>query len=89
MCGKVFGSLVGPGVVLGPGKPNIIVEYLPISTLLDKVSPHGKPPHTAPMIIKGSTSVFAGFLPVSAVGLSLASCGHPMNTGAGTVYIGR
>ena len=50
MCGKVGGSLVGPGIDLGPGVPNILVEGQPISVIGDLVAPHGEPPHSVSLI---------------------------------------
>jgi len=88
MCGKVGGSLVGPGVDLGPGVPNILVEGQPISVIGDLVAPHGEPPHSSPTIITGSGTVLASGRPVAVQGISFASCGHSMITGAATVQIG-
>ena len=86
--GKVGSSLVGPGVDIGPGVPNVLVEAVPVSVVGDKVAPHGEPPHTAAVILSGSATVFAGGRPVTAVGLSTASCAHTMVVGAATVIVG-
>lgn len=85
--GLVGRSLVGPGIDLGPGAPTVLAEGLPVSTVGDKVSPHGAPPHIAPIIINGSSTVFANGKPVVVQGLSKASCAHPVNTGAATVQV--
>jgi|TARA_R110001606_G_scaffold398378_1_gene577281 uncharacterized Zn-binding protein involved in type VI secretion len=86
--GKVGSSLVGPGVDIGPGIPNILVEMQPISVVGDLVAPHGEPPHTAATILSGSATVLAMGRPVTAVGLSTASCAHTMVVGAATVIVG-
>ena len=78
--GKVGSSLVGPGVDIGPGIPNILVG--------DLVAPHGEPPHTAATILSGSATVLAMGRPVTAVGLSTASCAHTMVVVAATVIVG-
>ena len=88
MCGKVGASLVGPGVVLGPGFPTVIVEGSPVSVVGDLVAPHGEPPHSSPVLVNGSATVFAGGRPVTLQAVSKASCGHSMLTGAPTVQIG-
>tara|TARA_Y100001937_G_scaffold120587_1_gene178051 strand:- start:2154 stop:2429 length:276 start_codon:yes stop_codon:yes gene_type:complete len=88
MCGKVGGSLVGPGIDLGPGIPNVLVEGMPISVVGDMVAPHGEPPHSSPVLVNGSATVIAGGRPVTLQAISKASCGHSMITGAPTVQIG-
>lgn len=82
---KVGASIVGTGIVLGPGAPTVLVEGLPISCVGDAASPHGDAPHTSPTIVSGSATVFAGGRPVAIQGQSIASCAHPVATGAVTV----
>jgi len=85
--GLVTQSLVGTGIDLGPGALTVFAEFKNVSVVGDKVSPHGKPPHTAPTIISGSDTVFAEGKPVVVQGISKASCAHPVNTGAATVHV--
>jgi uncharacterized Zn-binding protein involved in type VI secretion len=86
--GKVSGSLVGTGLDIGPGIPNILVEGQPISVVGDMVAPHGKPPHVVASIISGSSTVLAAGRSITATTLSKATCGHSMVTGATTVQVG-
>lgn len=85
--GLVGRSLVGPGIDLGPGAPTVFAEGTIVSTVGDRVSPHGEPPHISPTIVTGSATVFANGKPVVVQGLSIASCSHVVNTGAATVQV--
>lgn len=82
---RVTTDVVGRGLILGPGAPSVLVNGKPISTVGDKVAPHGKPPHTSPTIITGSNSVFAEGKPVARQYSSKATCGHPVVTGSSNV----
>lgn len=83
--GKVGASLVGPGLVIGPGAPTVLVEGSVCSVLADKVLPHGEPPHTSAVIVSNvSSSVLAMGKPISRDG-SIATCVHPLKLGAFTV----
>lgn len=83
--GKVGMSMVGPGIVLGPGAPTVIVEGMPCSVLADKVAPHGEPPHTTAVIVGNcSKTVLAMAKPISR-DTSIATCGHVLAKGAFTV----
>jgi len=86
--GLVRRSLVGPGTDLGRGAVTVKAEFMPVSLVGDKVSPHGKPPHTSATIITGSATVFAEGRPVVVQGVSKATCGHSVTTGAATVFVG-
>ena len=88
LVGKVSFSLVGTGLDIGPGVPNILVEGQPISVVGDLVAPHGKPPHVVASIVSGSSTVLAAGRPITATSLSKATCGHSMVTGAPTVQVG-
>jgi uncharacterized Zn-binding protein involved in type VI secretion len=83
--GKVGMSKAGLGIILGPGAPTILVEGLPLSLLGDIVAPHGKPPHKIAKIITGSPTVKGFGKPITVELISVASCAHPVNTGAFTV----
>lgn len=85
--GLVGRSLVGPGTDIGPGAPTVFAEGVPVSTVGDKVTPHGTAPHTTPIIANGSATVFANGKPVVVQGLSKATCAHAVNTGAATVQV--
>ena len=83
--GKVFGSLVGPAPIIGPGVPSVLVEVMPCSVLGDKGTPHGEPPHSNPIIMRGNPTVLVGGRPIVREMASVASCGHPVMKGAITV----
>ena len=88
--GKVFESLVGPGgVVTGPGAATVLIEGKPASIIGDTVSAHGEPPHSKPFIITGSSTVRIESRNATVVGISQATCGHKVSTGATSVIIGR
>jgi uncharacterized Zn-binding protein involved in type VI secretion len=74
------------GAILGPGSPTVFTEGQRTSLLGDRVAPHGKPPHTAPVMVQASSTVFATGKPVVRSGDS-ASCGHSAN-GSSTVFAG-
>ena len=76
---------MGTGILLGPGAPTVLVEGVPIGCIGDAASPHGEAPHTSPTIVSGSSTVFAGGRPIALQGQSIASCAHPVATGAATV----
>lgn len=83
--GKVLGSTFGPGIVLGPGVPNILVEGQPISVIGDQIAPHGEAPHITSTVATGSLTVRANFKPITVQGLSVATCLHGCTVGAVTV----
>lgn len=85
--GLVGLSIVGTGIDIGPGSPTVMADGLPVSLVGDKVTPHGKPPHTTPIIVTGSQTVLVDGRPPVVQGLSIASCGHVVVTGALTVDI--
>jgi uncharacterized Zn-binding protein involved in type VI secretion len=83
--GQVGVSIVGGGIITGPGIPNILVEGQPISVIGDTVAPHGEAPHTNPTMITGSSTVKAGGRRICIEQISTATCNHPQSTGAPTV----
>ena len=85
--GLVGRSIVGTGIDVGPGSPTVMCEGSPVSLIGDKVTPHGKPPHTAAIIITGSQTVLIDGRPPAVQGLSVATCAHVVVTGAFTVDI--
>ena len=74
------------GPITGPGASTVFCEGQKVSLLQDKVAPHGKPPHTSPVIVGSSSTVFANGKPVVRSG-DPASCGHTTN-GASTTFAG-
>lgn len=83
--GQVGISIVGGGVITGPGVTNVLVEGVPISVIGDTVAPHGEPPHTSPTMVIGSSTVKAGGRAICLESRSFATCNHPQSTGASTV----
>ena len=83
------GDVGGPsGKLLGPGSPTVLAGFLPVSLVGDKVGPHGTAPHAKSVILTGApTTLVTGKFP-TAVGLSIASCGHPVVKGFTTVLVG-
>lgn len=57
--------------------PNVFVNGLPIAVVGTPVTGHGKAPHSAPTMAKGSPNVRAGGIPVCGTG-DVATCGHPL-----------
>jgi uncharacterized Zn-binding protein involved in type VI secretion len=79
-----------PGLVVGPGVPNVLIGGLPAAVALDQhacffpppAGPH--PPTPFPM---GSPTVLIGGRPALRVG-DVSGCGSPILMGAPTVLIG-
>jgi len=83
--GKVGMSMVGPGIVTGPGAPTVLIEGMPCSVLGDIIAPHGEPPHSTAVIVSNcSKTVFAMMKPISR-DTSLGTCAHVLAKGAVTV----
>tara|TARA_B110000285_G_C14926353_1_gene515182 strand:+ start:437 stop:700 length:264 start_codon:yes stop_codon:yes gene_type:complete len=80
------GKDTAKGSILGTGASTVFTEGSRTSLLGDKVAPHGKPPHTSPVIVKSSTTVFAQGKGVVRKG-DPATCGHAA-TGSSTVFSG-
>ena len=84
---RVGVDLVSSGIITGPGAPTVLVNGAPASVVGDTVAPHGPPPHAKPIVVVGAATVFAQSRPVTITGRSIASCGHPVSTGAPTVFV--
>jgi len=84
---RVGADLVSTGVITGPGTPTVIVNNLPASVVGDTVAPHGKPPHSNPVIISGAATVRFENRPPAITARSVASCGHPVTTGSVNVFV--
>ncbi len=83
-----------PGVITGPGMPNVLIMGLPAARVSDLVTcgmpppPVGTGPHPPNPIAKGSATVLIGGLPAARVGDN-AGCGAIIiPPGAITVMIG-
>lgn len=71
------------GTITGPGVPSVIVNGAPISIIGDAVAGHGDGPHSGPVMVAGSGTVFAGGIGVVRAG-DAASCGDTAS-GSGDV----
>lgn len=86
--GKVKSSRAGSGVILGPGAPTVKVDNKTVSVVGDLVAGHGDSPHNAPLIVTGSSTVFANGKPVVRETVDFATCGHPVVSGSSSVIVG-
>lgn len=62
------------GFLFGPLVPNVYVNGRSIAVIGTPITPHGRPPHAAAVMVSGSPNVFAGNIPVCRAG-DVASCG--------------
>ncbi|MEE9128627.1 MAG: PAAR domain-containing protein [Phycisphaerales bacterium] len=78
-----------PGIVTGPGVPNVLIGGLPAAVLGDThtCAFPPPPPHPPSPIAKGSATVLIGGRPAARVG-DMAGCGAPIVMGMPTVLIG-
>ena len=79
-----------PGVITGPGVPNVLIGGLPAAVLGDLhtcAMPPLAGPHPPTPLIKGSFTVLIGGRPAVRMG-DLAGCGAPIVLGHFTVLIG-
>lgn len=79
-----------PGMISGPGCPNVLVGGLPIAVLGDLhvcAMPPLAGPHPPTPLILGSTSVLCGGRPAARLG-DPSGCGSPTVLGHFTVLIG-
>lgn len=74
------------GQILGPGSPTVFCEGQAVSLKGDNVQPHGKPPHSSPVMVGSSSTVFATGKPVVRAG-DAATCGHNAD-GANSTFAG-
>lgn len=80
-------SVVGGGLIVGPGAPSVICSGFIVACVGDAVAPHGTGAHANATIVTGSKSVFADGRPVARIG-DLASCGHVIASGSAEVIVG-
>ena len=79
-----------PGIITGPGVPNVLIGGLPAAVLGDLhtcAMPPLEGPHPPTPLIKGSFTVLIGGRPAVRMG-DLAGCGAPIVLGHFTVLIG-
>ena len=79
-----------PGVITGPGAPNVLIGGLPAAVLGDTHTcafPPPAGPHPPTPIAKGSATVLIAGRPAARLG-DLAGCGAPIVMGMPTVLIG-
>lgn len=87
MPGACRGSLDTAGGKLIPKvEMSVFVEGKPAIVKGDKVTGHGEPPHSSPVMVEGSPSVLIGGVPACRAG-DKASCRHRA-TGSSTVNFG-
>ena len=78
-----------PGIITGPGVPNVLIGGLPAAVVGDIHSCAFPPPvpHPPTPLVKGSLTVLVGGRPAVRMG-DLAGCGAPVVFGLPTVEIG-
>ncbi|MFC1475866.1 PAAR domain-containing protein [Candidatus Zixiibacteriota bacterium] len=79
-----------PGIISGPGVPNVLIGGLPAAVVGDIHTcsfPPPAGPHPPTPIAKGSLTVLIGGRPAARMG-DLAGCGAPIILGLPTVMIG-
>ena len=80
------GQDVAGGVILSGGNATVFANGTAIAVRGSAVAGHGSPPHSAPVMVCGSGTVFAQGIAVCRAG-DCASCGH-VATGSGNVFAG-
>ena len=79
-----------PGLITGPGVPNVLIGGLPAAAVGDSHAcsmPPPAGPHPPTPIAKGSFTVLIGGRPAARMG-DLSGCGAPILGGMPTVLIG-
>ena len=66
---------------------NVKINGLEPATLNSKIAGHGDSPHSAPIVVSSSNSVFSGGIGLSKAG-DVGSCGHSISTYSSNVNIG-
>lgn len=83
--GRVSTDTAG-GPIVGILAPSVIVNGQPIVVVGAAVAGHGKPPHSGPVMVEGSSDIFAEGIQVCSTGDS-ASCGHVLVNGSSDIFI--
>ena len=79
-----------PGMITGPGVPNVLIGGLPAAVMGDMhacTMPPVAGPHPPSPIVKGSATVLIGGRPAARMG-DMSGCGAPIIMGFPTVLIG-
>jgi uncharacterized Zn-binding protein involved in type VI secretion len=79
-----------PGIITGPGVPNVLIGGMPAAVVGDMhtcTMPPVAGPHPPSPIAKGSVNVLIGGRPAARMG-DLSGCGAPIVFGFPTVLIG-
>lgn len=66
---------VAGGTIIGNLAPNVYLEGYNIAVIGAQVASHGIAPHSSPVMVQGSSDVFANGISVCRQG-DAASCGH-------------
>lgn len=81
------GRDIAGGMIIGPLSKNVYVNNKLVSVIGDPVAGHGPPPHSCPVMITGSRTVFAQNIPVCRLA-DVASCLCPAVPCSQNVFIG-
>ena len=87
---RVLDATSHPGVIAGPGAPNVLIGGQPAARKDDLhvcALPPPAAPHPPAPIITGSATVFIAGLPAARVGDS-TGCGAAIVTGCPNVFVG-
>ena len=79
-----------PGMITGPGVPNVLIGGLPAAVLGDLhtcAMPPTAGPHPPSPMVKGSATVLIGGRPAVRMG-DMSGCGAPIILGHPTVLVG-
>lgn len=87
---RVFDPTGHPGVIVGPGVPNVLINGLPVVCMGDQhacAMPPPTGPHPPTPIVTASVTVRVGGRGVARVG-DVSACGAPILFGSVNVNIG-
>ena len=87
---RITDATAHPGMISGPGVPNVLIGGLPAAVMGDMhacAMPPVTGPHPPTPIAKGSVTVLIGGRPAARMG-DMSGCGAPIVTGLPTVMIG-
>lgn len=87
---RVTDASAHPGMITGPGVPNVLIGGLPAAVLGDLhtcAMPPLAGPHPPTPLVKGSVTVLIGGRPAVRLG-DMSGCGAPVVMGHPTVLIG-
>ena len=87
---RILDPIGHPGMITGPGVPNVLIGGLPAAVMGDMVACTMPPlagPHPPSPIVLGSVTVLIGGRPAARMG-DMSGCGAPIVMGMPTVLIG-